>query len=161
MRSIKYKLLVIASGALCLFLNVAAVSVVQAAAATPSPTPAPTPTTTGQPVPNVSYPSDAKYHCGGPPSTPVRTTIDIGCKGVGNPITDMAFAIIRVLSYGVGLVIIASIVVGGLQYTASRGDPKATAQAVERLRSTFIALVIYIFGFAILNYLIPVGFLKQ
>ncbi len=55
--------------------------------------------------------------------------------------------------------IIGSIVVGGIQYTASRGDPQATATAIGRIRSTMIALLIYIFGYAILNYIIPAGFL--
>jgi hypothetical protein len=89
----------------------------------------------------------------------VHTTIKIGCKGVGNPIADATFAIIRFLSNGVGLVIIGSFVFGGIQYSASRGDPQATAMAVNRLRSTVLALVIYIFSYAILNYLLPAGFL--
>ncbi|HTB48581.1 MAG TPA: hypothetical protein VK712_00700 [Verrucomicrobiae bacterium] len=96
--------------------------------------------------------------CGGG-SEAVQVSIDIGCKGEGNPIADATFAIIRILSDGVGLVIVGSIVVGGIQYSASRGDPQATALAIGRIRSTLIALLIYIFGYAILNYIIPAGFL--
>jgi len=91
----------------------------------------------------------------------VHTTINIGCKGKGNPIADATFAVIRFLSNGVGLVIIGSLVYGGIQYSASRGDPQATAMAVNRLRSTLLALFIFIFGYTILNYLIPAGFLGQ
>jgi hypothetical protein len=87
-------------------------------------------------------------------------SIDVGCKGIGNPITDFTFGIIRILSDGVGLVIIGSIIVGGIQFSASRGDPQATAKAITRIRATVIALFIYIFGYAILNYIIPAGFLK-
>jgi hypothetical protein len=90
---------------------------------------------------------------------PVKLSINIGCKGKGNPIADMAFAIIRILSDGVGLIVIGSIVVAGIQYSASQGDPQATAQAVKRIRSSFTALLIFIFGYAILNYLIPGAFL--
>jgi hypothetical protein len=89
----------------------------------------------------------------------VGIAIKIGCKGKGNPIADAAFAIIRILSDGVGLVIIGSIVYGGIQYTGSRGDPQSTAMAVNRIRSSLFALLLYIFGYAILNYLIPAGFL--
>jgi hypothetical protein len=89
----------------------------------------------------------------------VGLSIKIGCKGKGNPIADAAFAIIRILSNGVGLVIIGSIVYGGIQYTGSRGDPQATAMAVNRIRSSLFALLLFIFGYAILNYLIPAGFL--
>ena len=91
---------------------------------------------------------------------PVKVTIDIGCSGKGNPIADMTFAIIRFLSDGVGLVIIGSIIVGGIPYSASRGDPSATANAIHRIQATVIALIIYIFSYAILNFLIPAGFLK-
>ena len=68
---------------------------------------------------------------------------------------DALFGFIQFLSYGVGLVVVGSIIVGGIQYSASRGDPQATAQAINRIRSSLIALLIYIFGFAFLNYLLP------
>lgn len=92
---------------------------------------------------------------GGSGQSPVKTTIDLGCRGQGNPIEDMIFAFIRFLSMGVGLVLVGSFIVGGIQYSASRGDPQATAKAVGRIQATFIALLIYIFGYAFLNYIIP------
>lgn len=107
-----------------------------------------------------STPSNGATHpCGSGPDR-TYTSIDIGCKGLGNPITDAFFAIVRFLSNGVGLVVIGSIIYGGIQYTASRGDPQATAKALERIRASVVALIIFIFGYAILNYLIPAGFLK-
>lgn len=96
--------------------------------------------------------------CGDDPG--IGISIAIGCRGQGNPIADMAFAVIRVLSAGVGLVVVGSIVVGGIQYSASRGDPQATAMAINRIRSSLFALLIYIFGFALLNYIIPGAVLK-
>ncbi|HVI60912.1 MAG TPA: hypothetical protein VM535_02005 [Candidatus Saccharimonadales bacterium] len=90
----------------------------------------------------------------------VGVAIKIGCKGKGNPIADATFAIIRILSSLVGLVIIGSIAYGGIQYAGSRGDPQATALAVNRIRSSLFALILFIFGYAILNYLIPAGFLQ-
>lgn len=98
--------------------------------------------------------------CGNAKDGAVQVSINIGCKGVGNPIMDALFAIIRFLSDGVGLVVIASIVWGGIQYSASRGNPQETAKAIERVRASLIALLIYIFGYAILNYIIPAGVLK-
>lgn len=97
-------------------------------------------------------------HCGGGTEA-VNTSINIGCTGTGNPISDALFAIIRFLSAGVGLVIVGSLIVGGIQYSASRGDPQSTAKALGRMRSTMVALIIFIFGYAILNYVIPGGFL--
>ena len=104
---------------------------------------------------------DPKLDASGKPRGDYYTpVIDIGCVGKGNPIMDAAFAVIRFLSYGVGLVVIASIIYAGIQYTISRGDPKATAEAVNRIQSSVFALFLYIFGFALLNYLIPAGVLR-
>ena len=99
-------------------------------------------------------PPGAVDKCGGG-DTETWISININCTGRGVAILDAFFAIIRFLSFGAGLVIVGSIVVGGIQYTASRGDPQATAQAVNRLRSALIALLIFIFAYAILNYLVP------
>lgn len=95
--------------------------------------------------------------CGGA-NQRVTTSINIGCTGTGNPLTDMLFGVIRFLSLGVGLVIIASLIWAGIQYTLSRGDPGATAKAVDRIVNTVVALLVYIFGFALLNFVIPGGF---
>jgi len=97
---------------------------------------------------------------GGSGQHAVKTSIDIGCEGKGNPILDMTFAIIRFLSTGVGLVIVGSMIWAGIQYTSSRGDPNATAQAVNRIRSNVGALLLFIFAYAILNYIVPGAVLK-
>ncbi|MDB5175777.1 MAG: hypothetical protein JWM81_635 [Candidatus Saccharibacteria bacterium] len=86
--------------------------------------------------------------------------INIGCKNKGNPIVDALFAIIRFLSYGVGLIIVGSLIVAGIQYTTARDDPQAVAAAQKRIKSTIGALALFIFGFTILNYVIPAGVLK-
>lgn len=93
-------------------------------------------------------------------STETHISLKIGCRGKGNAIIDALFAIIRILSIGVGILIIASMVFAGIQYTTSRGDPQATAKALARISNTFIALLIFLFAYAILNFLIPAGILK-
>ena len=95
------------------------------------------------------------HQCGASDQDPYTPAIDIGCKGKGNPIMDALFGIIRFLSDGVGLVVIGSIIVGGIQYSGSRGDPQSTAMAINRIRSSLFALLIFIFAYAMLNYLIP------
>lgn len=104
------------------------------------------------------------YQCGSG-NNAIRTTVDFGCKGAscqGNcsAVLDLTFAIIRFLSYGVGLVVVASIIIAGIQYTTSRGDPQATAEATKRISNTVVALIVYIFAYAILNYVIPAGLFK-
>lgn len=114
------------------------------------------------------YTEGGDYQCGSGANT-VKMSIDIGCKGSSctsrngsgcSALVDAAFAIIRFLSNGAGLVMIGSIVWAGIQYTTSRGDPAATAKAVERIRNTLIALGIFLFSYAILNWLLPTGFFQ-
>lgn len=101
-----------------------------------------------------SVPVYAGTTCGSG-DTAVQVSIDLGCKNAGNGIVDLVFAIIRFLTVGVGLVIVGSMVVAGIQYTSSRGDPQATARAIERIRNNLIALLLFIFAFAILNWVVP------
>ena len=74
-----------------------------------------------------------------------------------NPIYLRLNEIIGILSVGVGIVITASVVYAGIQYTTSRGDPNKTQAAVKRIIQAGIALALYIFGWTILNWLIPGG----
>ena len=107
----------------------------------------------------LDFPTKAGDVCGSGDNK-VSTSINIGCKGKGSAAVDMLFAIIRFLSNGVGLVIIGSIVYGGIQYTMSRGDPQSTVLAVNRIRNSLFALLLFLFAYALLNYLIPRGFLQ-
>lgn len=118
-------------------------------------------TITASTVSAASYPAPlgnfAANVCG---KNGMKTTIDIGCKGKGNPIVDLLFAIIRFLVVGATVVITGSLVVAGIQYTSSGGSPEAISKAKKRITSSITALFILIFGYAILNYLIPVAILK-
>lgn len=95
----------------------------------------------------------------------VITAIPLGCRGnlnpndPFNPIYDMLFAFVRLLSAGVGIALVIGMVIAGLMYTTSRGDPQATAKAIERIRAVITALLVYIFAYALLNYLVPGGLL--
>ncbi len=108
---------------------------------------------------NTGAPEANGDECGAPGDA-VKVSINVGCRGQGNPIVDMLFAFIRFLSAGVGIVVIGSIVVAGIQYTTSQGDPNATAKALGRINSSGIALLIYIFAAALLNFIIPAGIFK-
>ena len=93
-------------------------------------------------------------------------SVPLGCRGTNNPgeefnpIIDVLFAIVRFLSAGVGIALIVGLTIAGIQYTVSRGDPNNTAKAIERIRSVFIALFVYIFAYAFLNFIIPGGLLS-
>jgi hypothetical protein len=106
------------------------------------------------PYPNCTTTGTSKPCCGSGDSQ-TQTSIDIGCQGKGNAITDATFAIIRFLTNGVGVVLVASMVYAGIQYSSARGEPGVTAQAIARIRSNVVALLLFIFAYALLNYIIP------
>lgn len=105
---------------------------------------------------------DAPTHQCGSGTNVVDVSFDFGCLGPAygkelNPILDVAFALFRFLSAGVGLVVIGSIIIAGIQYSASRGNPQATGAAIKRITNALVGLLIYIFAFAILNFIVPGG----
>jgi len=83
------------------------------------------------------------------------------CVGQGdkNPIFDYLGGIISFLSVGVGVVVTAMIMVGGIQYAAAGGNPQAVQAAKSRITNAIIALVLYAFMVGILNFLVPGGVL--
>jgi hypothetical protein len=106
---------------------------------------------------------EGSYTCGRGEDA-IKTSINLGCRGDNypgsgdvNPIVDMAFALFRFLSVGVGLVVVGSIIWAGIQYSAARGNPQATEASMKRIMSSFGALLLYLFIFAIANFLVPGG----
>lgn len=103
----------------------------------------------------------AKYPCGtGDDAVKTKFKICMGddySDGDIGPIQDLAFSIIKFLSTGVGLLVVASIIYAGIQYSASQGNPEATVAAKGRIQNAIIGLVIYMFIYAIVQYLVPGG----
>lgn len=64
---------------------------------------------------------------------------------------------INFLAALVGVVVVMSIIIGGIQYSSSAGDPQAASAAKNRIRNAIIALVTFLFLYALLNFLIPGG----
>lgn len=86
------------------------------------------------------------------------TTSDALQKCVqNNKITKDLQLIVNVLSAGVGLVVIAMIIVGGIQYSIAGDNSQATAAAKQRIANALIALFAFLFIFAFLQWLIPGG----
>lgn len=74
-----------------------------------------------------------------------------------NPIFVILTDALNFLSALVGIVVIGSIILGGIQYSASHGDPGAVAKAKKRIVNALLAFVSYIFLYAFLQWLIPGG----
>jgi hypothetical protein len=87
----------------------------------------------------------------------IHTKINFNCNGKGNPILDLVFAIIRFLTIGVGVAIVIAIILSGIQYTTSEGNPEKTMAAKNHIQNAIIGLLVYIFSFALINFLVPGG----
>lgn len=105
--------------------------------------------------------SEGKYQCGKGADT-VKTRFNFGCVGNNSkrsigPIEDLVYALVRTLSYGVGLAIVISLIVSGIQYSTSEGNAETTQASKNRIQSAVVGLVIYIFAFSLVQYLVPGG----
>ncbi len=109
--------------------------------------------------------------CGnsGHPDKNVKTNFNFGCLGPAydikqygavSPVEDIVYAIIRFMSIGVGIIVVISIIIAGIQYTSSEGNPEVTQEAKNRVRFTMFGLFLYIFAYTIMQYLVPGGLFK-
>ena len=80
----------------------------------------------------------------------------VSCSGSGL-IFNYLKMIIQFASGAIGLVIVLMIVIGGVQYVTSAGDPGAVKAARGRIINAITGLILFILMFAILNFLIPGG----
>ncbi|HSH55903.1 MAG TPA: hypothetical protein VK983_03690 [Candidatus Limnocylindrales bacterium] len=63
--------------------------------------------------------------------------------------------IIRLLSIIVGVAVTIGIIIGGIQYASSAGDPQKVSNAKHRIRNSIVALIFFFFLYALLRFLIP------
>lgn len=64
---------------------------------------------------------------------------------------------INLFSIVFGLIATASLIMGGIQYSASAGDPQNVAKAKKRIIDTIIAIVAFFFLYAFIQFLVPGG----
>jgi hypothetical protein len=69
-----------------------------------------------------------------------------------NPLIDLLAAL-------VGVAVVISLVIGGIQYGSSGGDSQKVTAAKNRIRNAIIALITFVFLYTMLNFLIPGGLL--
>jgi hypothetical protein len=65
--------------------------------------------------------------------------------------------IVKVLSGLVGIAVVGTIIVGGMQYTAAGDKPEALQKAKQRITNGLIALGVFLLTFAFLQWLVPGG----
>ena len=62
---------------------------------------------------------------------------------------------IKLLSALAGISVVIGIIVGGIQYSMSGGDPQKTAKAKRVIRNSIVALLVFLFLGTLLKFLIP------
>lgn len=65
--------------------------------------------------------------------------------------------LINTLSALVGVAVVAVLVIGGIQYSTSAGDPNAAAAAKKRITNAILALVLFGTMYGFLQWLVPGG----
>ena len=65
--------------------------------------------------------------------------------------------IIDFLSAGVGIVVVATIIVGGIKYSIAGDSPQKLTAAKQRISNGLIALLTFMFIFGFVQWLIPGG----
>ncbi|MDL2341583.1 MAG: hypothetical protein QFB87_00705 [Patescibacteria group bacterium] len=64
---------------------------------------------------------------------------------------------IKLLSAAVGIAVVVGILIGGVEYISSGGDPQKAASGRKHIVNAVIGLVVYIFLFGLINFIIPGG----
>jgi hypothetical protein len=85
--------------------------------------------------------------------------VEIKNSGEGGAIVAYLKLILQLMSLLIGGIIMLAIVISGISYITSAGDPARIKSAKKWLFNAITALVLYMLMFAILNFLIPGGVL--
>jgi hypothetical protein len=72
-------------------------------------------------------------------------------------IIKLVVVITNILSGIAGLVIIGTIIFGGVQYSMAGPDPSKVQAAKHKITTALLALVLFIFGYAFLQWIVPGG----
>jgi len=76
---------------------------------------------------------------------------------INNPIFIALLAIFNFLAIGVGVVVTGGIIFGAIQYITANGNASQSQQGVTVIVNSVIGLLLFIFMYALLNFLVPGG----
>jgi len=94
--------------------------------------------------------------CQDPAADPSLDCSQKGCDIIKKYVNPL----INLLSIAFGFIAVISIIIGGIQYSASAGDPQKVTQAKQRISKTLFAIFAYFFLYAFLQFIIPGGIFK-
>lgn len=92
-----------------------------------------------------------------PACSEIKTSlIDCNTKG-GNPVIGMMLQVVDFLAVGVGIAVVGGIIWGGMLYASSNGDSTKAKQGITAIVNAIIGLLVFMFTYAMINYLVPGG----
>ncbi len=94
--------------------------------------------------------------CADPAADPNLNCDKQGCDFINKYINPA----INLFSISFGLIAVISIILAGIQYSSSGGDPQKVTQAKQRISKTIFAIVAYFFLYALLQFIVPGGIFK-
>lgn len=85
-------------------------------------------------------------------------TVILGCSGAGSePITRVFMEIFNFFAVGIGILVVAGIIMGGIRYATANGNTGQAEQGITIIVNAIIGLLLFIFMFALVNWLVPGG----
>ena len=101
---------------------------------------------------NISSVSAAGDVCSSSASSEVKEAA--GCSGGSDDLPDIIVNILNVIIGVAGFISVIWIIIGGVNYMTSSGDPNKTKKARDTILYACIGLVICVLSFAIVNFVI-------
>lgn len=98
-----------------------------------------------------------KVYCCGTAQTSIDFDCAKGTKTGANTVTSLLLTIINFLAVGVGIAVVGGIVFGGLRYATADGNASNAQQGITFIVNSVIGLLLFIFMYAIINFLVPGG----
>lgn len=116
-------------------------------------------------APSPVYSGATRVASGTPVTTPPAAKDEPDCTGSDLSkdcqIVTYLIAFINVLSAMVAIVVVGSIIVGGIQYTTAADDPQKVSAAKMRIYNSILAFLFFIFMYAFLQWIVPGGVLNK
>ena len=76
------------------------------------------------------------------------------CKAQGDSAAGMIRTVINTLLYVLGIIAVIMIVIGGIRYTTSNGDPSGIKSAKDTVLYSVIGLIVAILAYSIVNFVV-------
>ncbi|HET8690163.1 MAG TPA: hypothetical protein VFL81_01895 [Candidatus Saccharimonadales bacterium] len=112
-----------------------------------------------------SQPDASKCDSGANCCDGVKVSFNFGCKsGKGgiqsNPIFGLLLALVNFLAVGVGIAVVIGIIIGAYKYMTSNGSAGQVEDAKKTIANSIIALFLFAFMYALINFVVPGGVFK-